>query len=478
MTGLRVPLTPLFIVPILIAGAVLPSPRAVPAFPHDKHSRVFPVCDGCHAGILTGDKAALFPEPADCYRCHDGTRRKRVEWEPRARRVSNLAFSHTMHRERMATSGDSATCQTCHASEGAPRRMNVGGPQPAACVGCHAHRNALHLSATAACNKCHIPLTRATDLPVERVAKFPRPPWHDAAGFAVRHGRDSVATTESCAVCHARETCERCHVNADRVERIVALGRDARVAALERGKTASYPAPESHQNDAWQLEHGRPASAPSASCANCHTQAGCTGCHATGDARAVILALPTGKAGAAAGVSLTSMARTPHAADIALPHGTAASAGKLDCTKCHTQQTCAACHAGSDSREFHAADFVERHAVEVFAGRGECQSCHNTERFCRACHTRTGVASQSRMNAAFHTGQPMWVLSHGQAARTGMESCASCHRQNDCMRCHSAAGGWRVNPHGPGFAAARLASRNSATCSLCHLGTPGAVKSP
>jgi hypothetical protein len=80
------------------------------------------------------------------------------------------------------------------------------------------------------------------------------------------------------------------------------------------------------------------------------------------------------------------------------------------------------------------------------------------------------VASSARMNAAFHTGQANWVLSHGQAARTGMESCASCHRQSDCVRCHSATGGWGVNPHRSGFRASALAARNAASCRWCHVG--------
>jgi hypothetical protein len=77
------------------------------------------------------------------------------------------------------------------------------------------------------------------------------------------------------------------------------------------------------------------------------------------------------------------------------------------------------------------------------------------------------------MNSAFHSGQPMWVLSHGTAARMGMEACASCHRQSDCVRCHSASGGWGVNPHGAGFEADARAARNSASCNWCHLTRPG-----
>jgi hypothetical protein len=166
------------------------------------------------------------------------------------------------------------------------------------------------------------------------------------------------------------------------------------------------------------------------------------------------------------------MASAVHPRDIAARHGRLAATRVLDCAQCHSARTCSACHAAADSRVFHAANFVERHAVEVFSSTTDCQSCHNTERFCRSCHASTGVASRSGMNAAFHTGTPMWVLSHGQAARMGMEACASCHRQNDCVRCHSAASGWGVNPHGKGFPASALAARNRSSCRWCHLTTP------
>jgi hypothetical protein len=158
-----------------------------------------------------------------------------------------------------------------------------------------------------------------------------------------------------------------------------------------------------------------------------------------------------------------------HPSDIASRHGTLAAGGAMTCTACHTEQTCAGCHAAQDSRRFHADNFVERHAVDVFSSAADCQSCHNTERFCRDCHARTGIASSGRMNAAFHTGKATWVLSHGQAARTGMESCASCHQQADCVRCHSATGGWGVNPHRAGFRANALGARNSSSCRWCHV---------
>ena len=75
--------------------------------------------------------------------------------------------------------------------------------------------------------------------------------------------------------------------------------------------------------------------------------------------------------------------------------------------------------------------------------------------------------------APFHDSQALWILSHPQAARQDLESCVTCHQQNDCLRCHSATSGLRVNPHGPDFDASSMGSRNQAMCALCHL--PGAV---
>lgn len=186
----------------------------------------------------------------------------------------------------------------------------------------------------------------------------------------------------------------------------------------------------------------------------------------------MIASLPAASPGRAPGVSLTQAAATVHPPDFTGRHASWAASGSLQCAQCHTRNYCSDCHAGADSRAFHPANFVERHAAEVFGAGGNCRSCHSTETFCQSCHNAAGLGSQGRMNAAFHTGQPLWVLSHGQAARMGMESCASCHRQTDCMQCHSAAGGWGVNPHGPGFNASRMAARNQAACRACHLNDP------
>ena len=443
--------------------------RAEP-FPHRKHARVFPVCEGCHAGIVSGVDSAVFPAADDCRRCHDGQREKTVSWERRSTpRISNLTFSHLRHRQDAAR--DTVTCLTCHAASTPPERMVVAGPDPSLCIGCHAHRNDIHLSPTAKCRTCHAVLTEARQLSSERIGRFPEPAWHDAPQFVFDHGRVEGQQSASCGVCHARESCERCHANAERVPLIASLARDRRVASLAMAKRAEYPTPASHTAD-WPASHGADALKSTSSCANCHTRSSCETCHAEGNgtSRDAILSLPGPGVREGLGVPVASLRRAVHAADIRQRHGVLAASSGMNCIQCHSEATCAACHAGNESKRFHASNFVERHAVDVFASSADCQSCHNTERFCRDCHARSGIAADARMKAAFHTGKANWVLSHGQAARTGMESCASCHRQSDCVRCHSASGGWGVNPHRSGYAASALAERNSAACRWCHIG--------
>jgi hypothetical protein len=314
-------------------------------------------------------------------------------------------------------------------------------------------------------------VAEATRLPVERIAGFPRPAWHEGQQFAFDHGRTGAPQSASCAVCHARESCERCHANAAGISLITSLARDPRVASLAAEKPAAYPTPASH-TDEWRTRHGQDANTSTAACANCHTRPSCETCHAdgSGTSRTAILSLPGPGVPARLGVPVALVRRAVHSADILQRHGSLAASNGMTCAQCHAEATCAACHAGSNSRRFHVDNFVERHAVDVFSSSADCQSCHNTERFCRDCHAQSGLAASDRMNAAFHTGKANWVLSHGQAARTGMESCVSCHQQRDCVRCHSASGGWGVNPHRAGFAANGLAERNSASCRWCHIG--------
>jgi hypothetical protein len=121
---------------------------------------------------------------------------------------------------------------------------------------------------------------------------------------------------------------------------------------------------------------------------------------------------------------------------------------------------------------FHPASFSLRHASAAYGQTMECANCHNVEAFCKACHQEAGLSPAARPGPGFHDAGPLWLLGHGQAARQGLESCASCHRQRDCVQCHSTVGSFRVNPHGPSFDAARASARAPETCRACHLKEP------
>jgi hypothetical protein len=179
----------------------------------------------------------------------------------------------------------------------------------------------------------------------------------------------------------------------------------------------------------------------------------------------------------------------------ALEHGNVAAASGASCTACHRRTMCVDCHdaaasgapalvasgLASDTMRsalpggFHPPNYLARHSAEAYGRRLECSNCHDSRVFCADCHESSGMSSASvrgRLGPGFHDAEPLWLLRHGQAARQGLESCASCHKQNECMQCHSVFGAFKVSPHGPDFDPARAQQRNAAICLVCHLSDP------
>ena len=512
-----------------------------PGFPHQRHAKLFPTCSGCHAGIATGDSASMYPPPALCARCHDGTVERRVSWSTPSRPATNLKFSHTVHERSSTRHGDTLACASCHSlPEQRTTWMAVAAPRPSACFSCHEHRTTSHFAETNPCTRCHVPLVRAAALSAAAVAGLPRPRSHDAPDFLFTHAPSDAAAGARCATCHARESCERCHVNAGLLPAITALERDPRVAQLAASRTAVYPVPRSHRQASWSFGHAAAARGNVSSCANCHAQSSCTACHIGSGGAATIGKLPRAEPGKAQGVvirratsgvpgipgeprasappqeqrggaawsvhtvadtvrggapTVPATLATPaadtgeaveldsgrvhyvrvHAPGFVKTHGAVVATGGMTCSGCHAQSFCTDCHNGGTRRSFHPANFIARHATEAFGRESDCTRCHNPEAFCRNCHVNAGQATRDPRHAAFHTRQPLWLLQHGQAARQSLESCASCHQQRDCLRCHSTLG-QGVNPHGPGFDAKRMAARNRLVCLQCHLGDPLAGK--
>jgi len=172
------------------------------------------------------------------------------------------------------------------------------------------------------------------------------------------------------------------------------------------------------------------------------------------------------------------------------------------CLTCHTRNECIDCHGGVvRPPDIHPSDYVSIHAVDGRRNVPDCSACHRTQSFCVGCHQRSGVAPDPsgglpgrRPNNPFGTGTglksfhpPGWVrdatgvvittprsTSHSLAAKRNIRSCASCHREESCLTCHSTdpARGPSFSPHGPNFAATArcrfLAARNQRVCLKCH----------
>lgn len=433
-------------------------------FPHDEHAGLFPVCSGCHAGIESGDSATAMPEPALCARCHDGEELEPVDWAPSPPEPTLLTFDHPEHAAE--AEADALACADCHAEPDAPR-MDVRAAEAETCLDCHAHEAPSHF-ADAECSVCHRPIA-APEAPLARALGFPVPASHESPDFlASTHGAAAEASPAACATCHTRERCVSCHVSPD-PGGVIAAVPSAPAAPLP-AEPAEYPEPASHDDADWLRAHG--AAASGAECGACHTRQSCTTCHA-GAPPPPVLALASAPTATAPGAAVRRTAPDPHYdPSFTTQHGIDAAADPASCAGCHTRVSCEDCHNAPADPEFHEPNFAARHAFDAYTARLECQNCHDAARFCRDCHAQAGMVAQGRPGLEFHDAQPLWLLRHGQAARQSLESCAGCHAQKDCVRCHSDFGAFGVNPHSEGFDAERAASRNGRICLECHFRNP------
>ncbi|MCA9764519.1 MAG: hypothetical protein KC544_15470, partial [Gemmatimonadetes bacterium] len=270
-----------------------------------------------------------------------------------------------------------------------------------------------------------------------------------------------------CATCHTQERCASCHVDAERpeIERIPAAPATMELPVA----VAHYNRPATHVDPAWLGEHGGRVSRTA--CATCHTSDDCMSCHVEQPPAAALL--PSRDQTAAPGVRLTAHAPDNHDSRFFLEvHGTLAAASAQTCATCHEESFCVSCHDGPAGGGYHPPNFVARHTAPAFGRDTDCANCHNTQAFCLECHQQSGLTSFGRSGPGYHDGGPFWLIRHGQAARQNLESCASCHEQTDCTRCHGALGAFKVSPHAPDFDAAAAWARSPRTCLACHVGNP------
>ena len=447
---------------VLVGGAsALLSLTRQESFPHARHQGLFPTCTACHEGIETGDASQFVSvQPATCQACHDGQTAPQVSWNGPGERVATSRRSvHPGHPQ--------LPCETCHRAPGATGEMQVQAAAFDNCKVCHEPEAVDHRADDNNCYQCHVPLTKATGLTTTQIAAFPKPPSHSSPEFISSHGATANEDVMSCSVCHARESCTMCHVNAEHVPAIMALGHDTRVASMTEGKTWDPPVPGSHYVTDWNFAHGSAMAESPNSCATCHTQEVCSTCHVD-TYKSIAKDFTTASAASPEDLSITIPG---HSQNFAVAHGQAAVAATPRCAACHDERYCVDCHDGSGRPSFHPVDFVQRHGAEVAAQLQTCSECHSNEVFCRDCHSTQGFAVGVQTGAVFHDAAPICLEANGQAARPGLDGCASCHSQTSCLRCHSAVEGFRINPHGPDFDADAEMAKGS--CTICHGSAPG-----
>jgi hypothetical protein len=472
-------------VAVLVAGAAAAIGRAgggmiQDRFDHWQHRAVFPSCVGCHAGA-SDSGLALWPVPASCQECHDGTVERTVEWKaPDQPRPSNLRFTHLKHAEvvaRAAAADSVLPCRACHIAPGTDP-MQVRRAVVPNCFSCHGIRASHFDAPDTACSTCHLPLVQAVHLTSASVRDFPAPASHREPGFdAALHGKLARAArpvAASCATCHAQDFCSQCHVNAPEVPAIQALAPDPRSLAVR----AELEAPSSHDDPAFLRRHGGQVRKPAANCATCHTQESCLTCHTASPAS--VQAIPAAAPGRGKGAHVERRRPESHGLDFSKSHGAPASARPQSCAACHARPTCLECHrpgAADAPPGYHPAGFLTTHPAAAFSRESSCGECHNQAQFCTNCHVSAGLTSPGRLRGiGFHDAKQAFFLNHGQAARQNLESCVACHAERDCLTCHSALGGRRFNPHGPGFDPGTLRRKNSQACTVCHgtaIPTPG-----
>ena len=354
-------------------------------------------------------------------------------------------------------------CSACHAGITGEDPMEAY-PDPSVCTACHNGN-------TAPLVEWEKPEQRQSNL------RFTHLPHEFGCAFCHQPGGpddvENLAYPEpaTCLGCHAPEapehlaafgSCETCHVP-------VGSSRLPADAAL------SFPSPGTHAESDFLTGHGRLATDFSAGCSVCHDRSSCLTCHGGfTQLPAAILAIPNpAEEGPRGVVTARSGPGGFHPAGFATSHAVEAELGQPECTSCHAESSCLQCHDGLESSGFHPLNFMASHGPEAYGRMSDCTSCHNSEAFCRECHLNLGLEGRGGVVAPFHDNQALWLLSHPQAARQDLESCVSCHRQTDCLRCHSARSGLGINPHGPDFDPSRILDRNRRMCIVCHLSGGG-----
>jgi hypothetical protein len=215
----------------------------------------------------------------------------------------------------------------------------------------------------------------------------------------------------------------------------------------------------------------------------------CAACHLEQSDGTLQQELPSGRL-----IPSGSLRGDDHGPDFRRAHRQTAVQDPGYCQSCHRESWCQRCHSGVvKPLDLHGGDYISRHGQDARRNQPDCQSCHRMQSFCLGCHERLGVVSHSTLPgspspSAFQPATPRhfhgdgWASvfggqnRHAQEAQRNVRSCASCHREETCLGCHSGLGDSRVpggaNPHPADWVSSgrcrALSSRNGRVCLKCH----------
>jgi c(7)-type cytochrome triheme protein len=348
-----------------------------------------------------------------------------TDWSPVVYPLQRLPviFSHQQHAKR------GTPCSACHPA-GSTSQSAVDDllPTEAACKPCHAIDRAAPTQP--ACAKCH-------------------PGW--SPGAAVQPTYLTPAPIHFAHAQHTKTPCVTCHGD---------------MAGVDLATTKQLPT--------------------MASCMTCHPSGGdpghCTDCHLAQRGGLLETRFEQGDL-----VPAQDGLGDAHGPEFATRHTVEARQPGATCNACHDQSECVACHQGvTKPTDFHPGDYTFTHAIDARRGKPECSACHRLESFCVGCHERSGVAT--RAHTDFNDVDPSrrfhpagWAAPsggvaanlHAQDARRNISSCTSCHREEDCQKCHTAEAGQGASPHPKswrGSARCKALDRaNRRMCLRCHI---------
>jgi hypothetical protein len=205
--------------------------------------------------------------------------------------------------------------------------------------------------------------------------------------------------------------------------------------------TPAWSIPARHRESAIKFPHRRHADAKGLACKTCHDDvasdavrdgsaflpyAKCVSCHAEKK-----VAISDSACAKCHGADAEKTPPPGHKEAWPARHGKEASwvekgeHGK-DCSLCHGDSSCRACHMLSTPKDHTGLWRVRTHGSAASFDRDRCKTCHETGT-CVRCHATSKPAN--------HAGA--WNSLHGlTAGAKDNESCRACHQKGWCKQCH------------------------------------------